>query len=450
MNNQTIYWLWIQQAIGYASHKLARIAERYTFAEDFYRAPLEEKLCVKGFGEVFRARLEDTLLDNAAAIIKRCRESGIDIVSYGDEQYPERLRAISAPPAVLFVKGSPEALSAEFSIAIVGTRSASTKGRETAYRIASEFAKQDVCVVSGGARGIDTQAHLGALHGGGETVCVLGCGHECGYMKEYDYLKETIARRGAVISEYPPDYRPSRLTFPQRNRIISGLSKGVLVIEAGQRSGSLITVDAALEQGRDVFAVPGDVSNPGSIGTNALIKDGAKPVTSAGDVLSEYLGVSEQPEPAKAGADQLSLFDFSAYIDSMLPKEDAPDEVVARPAISRAAKKQAAAVTAKAVGAADKPKKKSPEKPKKPKKTEKTAETKHVQRQETSTPPSLLDDISDNAAKFLSALGGGELHIDEIADKAGLSVGAVHAAATELEMNDIIEALPGRRYKIKQ
>ena len=203
-----------------------------------------------------------------------------------DPAYPENLRTIDAPPPVLYLRGD---LLAEdrWSVAIVGTRRASIYGREVAHRVATELAQHGVTVVSGLAIGIDTVAHKAALAVGGRTVAVLGSGLDQIYPPGNRGLAHTITEQGALLGEYALGTRPEAGNFPPRNRIISGLSKGTIIVEAGQRSGALITARFAAEQGRDVFAVPGNILNPGSAGCNHLIQQGATPLLAVQDVLDQ-------------------------------------------------------------------------------------------------------------------------------------------------------------------
>lgn len=232
----------------------------------------------------------------ADRIIEECHKKRIKIITLSDDEYPEMLKYITDPPIVLYVRGS---IPKSNSIAIVGSRKASGYGIETANKMAYNLALSDICIVSGMARGIDTAAHAGALEAGGETVAVLGCGADVPYPPENASIMERIAGSGAVISEYPPGTPPSTYNFPDRNRIISGMSIGTLVVEAGMKSGSLITANYALEQGRDVFAIPGNINNYNSMGTNKLIKDGAKLVLSVDDILDE-LSFGSSPVVKKA------------------------------------------------------------------------------------------------------------------------------------------------------
>lgn len=468
----------MQQAVGYGSAAILTITERFTFAEDFYRVPLSEKLHSLGRYRSLPQTLGNTDLRNCADIIKRCEKLRIEIVAYGDAAYPELLRHIDSPPAVLFVKGEPAVLSHELCLGVVGTRRASEAGRKNAFRLSYKLAREDICIVSGGAVGIDTQAHLGALRAGGKTICVLGCGHAYPYLPQYDDIKrETVKTGGAVISEFPPDMPPSKRTFPMRNRLISGLSKGVIVIEAGFRSGSLITAHQALEQGRDVFALPGSISDPNSIGTNELIKEGAIPVTRPEDILSVYRGVSDIPArdsekpskpesvtekdeklepkppkketpaelpydeetPAAEVREQFGELDVSVFLDYFMAfdKGAATSKSAAK---ERKRRTEAASAVTRAPRAAEKHSAKPSAA--RPERYEPVPAPK-AQAQAT-----IPEDISENAAKIMRALSSGELHIDVIAEKTGLPISAVHAAATELEMSDLVECLEGRRYKL--
>ena len=231
----------------------------------------------------------------------RLQKAGVQVLTWPSPDYPERLKNIYHPPPTLYLKGSLIPAD-EWAVAVVGTRRATVYGKEAARHIAGELARAGVTVVSGLARGIDAVAHQAALDAGGRTVAVLGCGVDVAYPTQNRRLMQRILEQGAVLSEYTLGTPPEARNFPPRNRIISGLSLGVLVTEAGTRSGALITVDFAAEQGRDVFAVPGSVLNKGSKGTNALIQDGAKVVLGPEDILVELnlTMVSEQAEVRQA------------------------------------------------------------------------------------------------------------------------------------------------------
>ncbi len=231
--------------------------------------------------------LDETRSDGPDREIARARRNGWSLVQIGTETYPALLAQIHDPPVLLWVRGALP--PAGLPIAVVGSRFGSAHGRLTALRIAGGLAEAGATVVSGLARGIDAEAHRGALQARGRTVAVLGCGLDVGYPPEHAALAEEISQTGAVVSEFPPGTRPGPHNFPRRNRIISGLCVGTVVIEAAERSGSLITARHALEQGREVMAVPGRSDSPVSAGTHRLIRDGARLVTSAAEVLVELL-----------------------------------------------------------------------------------------------------------------------------------------------------------------
>lgn len=430
MNNQTVYWLWIQQAIGYSSNRISKILEHYTFAEEFYRSSFEDKLACGCFGKGDLSALKNLSLDKAAAIIKRCERCNIDIVTIGDIYYPDRLKNIPDPPVALFVKGDASVLSDDLSIAMVGTRSATPYGRKTAFDFAYNLSKNGVTIISGGALGIDTCSHRGALQAGGKTICVLGCGLEYGYLRDNEPMRREIAKNGAVVSEYPPDMPASRFTFPCRNRIISGLAKGVLVVEAGERSGSLITANLALEQNRDVFAVPGNAAKSVSFGTDRLIEDGAKSCTSAYDILEEYNKryVSDKMcPPPVVKIEPLTLFESEENQSVDINRKD---NKISKSNKEKNKKKSGNGKSGKEI---DKDKDKD----------------------SWSEPiPKLSDDelcdLSENAKIIIRLFDENEIHIDTITEKAGLPIGAVHSAVTELEMFDFIESLQGRRYKLRK
>jgi DNA processing protein len=210
----------------------------------------------------------------------------ISSVSPSDACFPTALAAIHDPPHRLWIRGDINALHAP-SVAIVGSRAASPYALEVARRLGADLARRDIAVVSGLARGVDSAAHRGALEGGGVTIAVCGCGVDVIYPAEHRALADGILERGALVSEFGPGMRPLKQNFPQRNRIISGLSLAVVVVEAAEGSGSLITADFALEQGRAVLAVPGNVLGGRNFGAHALLRDGAKLVECADDILEE-------------------------------------------------------------------------------------------------------------------------------------------------------------------
>ncbi len=242
----------------------------------------------------------------AELVAEECGRRGVGLVGLGDPAYPRLLRGTVDPPLVLFARGAPEAW-AQPCVALVGSRAALPYSRAVARRMAGELAAAGVCIVSGLARGIDAEAHRGALEAGGRTVAVLGSGHARLYPRGHEELAEAIVRAGgAVLSEHPPRQGARPFLFPRRNRVVAGMSQAVLVIAAGERSGALITADWALGEGRPVLAVPGPVDRADADGANRLIQDGAPLVRSAEDVLAalELDGPppAPPPDPPRGGA----------------------------------------------------------------------------------------------------------------------------------------------------
>lgn len=265
-------------------------------------------------------------MQESVIMSEQSEKKGIRIVPIDDQEYPEFLRYIHDPPLVLYVKGK---IPSGLCMAVVGSRKASGYGTDTAFRLSSDLAKEGIIVVSGMARGIDTAAHTGALHAEGQTIAVLGCGPDIAYPPENRGLMERIANHGAVISEYPPGVVPQTYHFPVRNRIISGISMGVLVVEASHKSGSLITAQAALDQGRDVFAVPGNINHYNSMGTNKLIKEGAKLVLNAEDILEEIPWRLETVTMSGKGEKPNKLSNEENRVIQILRNEDLYDDQIA-------------------------------------------------------------------------------------------------------------------------
>jgi DNA processing protein len=259
--------------------------------------------------DLVEAGLSATLADRVAAIRQKVElekiwqnieNQGIQVLTWDDEDFPQRLREISQPPPVLYLRGEflPED---HFAVAIVGTRRVTSYGRQVTEEIATSLAAGGITIVSGLARGVDSIAHQAALKAGGRTLAVLGSGVDKIYPPEHRTLATQITGRGAVISDYAPGTPPESSNFPPRNRIISGLSMAVLVVEAGRTSGALITAEFAAEQGREVFAVPGNILAPQSKGTNKLIQQGAHPLLSTQDILQalNLTRVSQQKKARK-------------------------------------------------------------------------------------------------------------------------------------------------------
>lgn len=261
--------------------------------EQVFRSSLNDLMQVEGVGK--KVASEILKLDVEKHIEREWNfvdKLGLEVLSLECPGYPPLLKAIYDPPPVLYFKGKN---LDEFPVplAVVGTRKPTNYGRIVTEALCESLSAMGICIVSGLARGIDTLAHKSALKTGGETIAVFGCGLSHIYPPENRYLRDKIVDRGTIVSEFPATMRPDRNNFPARNRVISGLSHGTLVIEAGEKSGALITAEFALEQGREVFAVPGNINSPNSKGTNRLIKNGAVIVESADSIVQE-LSVSVQ------------------------------------------------------------------------------------------------------------------------------------------------------------
>ena len=287
MNGNTVYWIWLSMALG-AAARVDEILACFPSPKEIFEADKTEKIISGIFSKNQLEKLEKTSIKNAQSAIEICNRNGWKIFTPDDTEYPDALRYLADRPLVLFVDGDISFMNSSISVGVVGTRKPSYESAEIARRICSGIAATGAVVISGGALGIDSAAHEGALSANGKTVCVMGCGLGCGYLRENEDLRRRISRSGALVTEYPPLMGVTRSSFPERNRIISGMSMGVLVVEAGEKSGSLITARKANEQGRDVFAIPGSVLSTAYTGVNRLIRDGAKAVTCAEDILSGY------------------------------------------------------------------------------------------------------------------------------------------------------------------
>lgn len=320
------YWIILSVVQGIGIHKKLELLTIFGDAQKVFEAEKDALLRAGLTAENYEQLNSDIVKEEAKRILDLCQKKNIKIVTMMDSEYPEMLKYIYDPPIVLYVKGD---IPQSNAVAVVGSRRASGYGIETAFKLSSGLAQAGVLVVSGLARGIDTAAHCGALNESFTTVAVLGCGVDIPYPPENKSLMERIIQWGAVISEYPPGTPPAPYNFPSRNRIISGMSLGTLVVEAGLKSGSLITAKYALEQGRDVFAVPGNINHLNSMGTNRLIKDGAKIVLGVDDILEELnfgLAPVEKVKVKKGKASDNDLNDEGRKIINALKIEDLYDE----------------------------------------------------------------------------------------------------------------------------
>lgn len=287
MNRTELANLYFLHSIkGIGNRTLWKIKRELGGFKNCFEADLD---CLRrsSLSEAIVAKISDARLDSDPQLmLQQLAGNDINICCVEDDDYPDLLRSIFDPPYLFYYRGEISILN-RLCISIVGSRAATNYGKAIARRFGSELAKQGITVVSGMARGIDTQAHFGALDAGGKTVAVMGSGLDIVYPPENRNLYERIGENGLLLSEFAPQTRPEPGNFPMRNRTIAGLSRGVVVVEARQKSGALITADFALEQGRDVFAIPGQINSKNSEGTNYLIQQGACLVTSIENILEE-------------------------------------------------------------------------------------------------------------------------------------------------------------------
>lgn len=301
------YWLWLTTLEGVSLREQAMLLRHFGAADEVYFAGSDALTLLDGLTDRARAALQNKELNAADRLLSECYEKDISICTMQDAAYPDRLRSIALPPPVLYTVGRMIDFDTQPTIAVVGTRSATAYGLRTAKRLGYQIGRCGGTVVSGMAKGIDAAAMEGALSAGAPVAGVLGCGVDVVYPKENGALFRDVARWGCLISEYPPGTPPIGSHFPQRNRIMSALGLGTLIVEAPERSGALSTANHALEQGRDVFAVPGNIDNPASYGTNRLIRDGAILAANGWDVMREYAALFPGRVRYQPGGQKLDL-----------------------------------------------------------------------------------------------------------------------------------------------
>ena len=418
MNGAARYWVWMQGALG-AGKRCGDIINAFGGPRGLYESPDSERYVCGLFTLKQVEALSRFTLEDADRIIAACDKNGWTVLTPDMPEYPARLKELAAMPMALYVSGDVNVLSAEPMISIVGTRNVSAYGAKVASGLAYSLARAGFTVVSGGAIGVDSIAHRGAMSAGGRTVAVLGCGLGSAYLRQNEPLRREIAANGALVSEFMPFTGASKSTFPMRNRIISGISPGTVVVEAGVKSGSLITAHAALEQGRDVFAVPGDVTDAEYSGTNGLIRDGATPVFSSRDVMSFYAGAYPR------------IAEFLAGLDKK-------DREKARRLAKEEAERAAAGMNSK----------KSQNKSEPYGKSALRAAAGRTEAPAARVIPPAPDGISAAAASVYKVLSFDPSDADEVCLKTGLNAGDVLAALTELELFGAVTTQDGKKFFI--
>jgi DNA processing protein len=303
--DEILPWLRLCRA-DLPARRVVALLERYRSPDALLARPASELCAAGGLLPAMAERLAEAATAECATELAVIERLGVTVLPFTDESYPARLKEIADPPPVLFLRGALQPRDAA-AVAVVGTRRPTSYGKQIAERFGRELAEAGLTVVSGLARGIDTAVHRGALAAGGRTLAVLGSGVDVLYPPENARLATQVAEAGALLSESPIGAPPDAWRFPARNRIISGLSLGVLVVEAGERSGALVTAGLAGEQGREIFAIPNSLGNPQGRGTHGLIKDGAKLVESLEDILDELRVPGPRPAPAQLVMPELSL-----------------------------------------------------------------------------------------------------------------------------------------------
>lgn len=408
-----IHWIWLATRPHVADWVKADLVRHFGDAESVYFAA--DWAGVEGLTAEGVEALQDRNLREAEQILDECDRAGLRVLTWQDAAYPKRLQNIPDPPLVFYYKGKLPDFDALPIIGVVGTRKASAYGLTAAKRLGYQIARCGGVVVSGMAAGIDGMSMRGALTAGGTVIGILGCGADMVYPLSNRALFADTERYGCILSEFPPGTPPRGWNFPKRNRIISGLSCGVLVVEAPEKSGALITARQAADQGRDVFVVPGNIDVDTFVGSNRLLRDGAIAVSSGWDILSEYEGQF----PGK-----IRRFDRTSSLTAY------PDEV----------EKEAAKVAQKPVLPKEKP-------------SRKQKHDKKVIDNGATTPYIDLNDIlpglSADEQTIVTAIGTEPRLVDDVIAATDLSAGKVLAMLTLLEVKGVVRRLPGRQVTLK-
>lgn len=417
-----IHWIWLAHRPGVNDRLKARLLEHFQDAEEIFFADREAFAHFEEMTEEAAEGLLDKDLTGAEAIEDTCDRLKVQILTFQDAAYPARLKNIPDPPVVLYYKGQLPELDALPVIGVVGTRKASAYGMTTAKRMGYQIGKCGGVLVSGMAYGIDGMAMAGALSAGQKVVGVLGCGVDIVYPVSNQGLFRDVEQYGCILSEFSPGTPPVKWNFPRRNRIISGLSNGVLVVEAPEKSGALITARLAAEQGRDVFVVPGNIDMPSFVGSNRLLRDGAIMVSTGWEVVSEY----------------------EALYPGKIHREDRPSRQRAYPEDLEQAVLEREKTTPKVA--------QEPRQPRKKSNLKKNLEKKGIDNGQSTAYSDVNDDLpklSPEEQTVVSALKTGERLVDEVIAETGMTTGKLLAVLTMLELKGVIKRLPGKRIALR-
>ena len=442
--DRNVKWMWLSLKLSAASPVFSSLLQKFGDIDRIYSAEADEYINA-GIGERYAEMLSEKSTKEARVVISYCRKYNVQTIAYDDENYPKSLRSLKNPPILLYVAGRMPDLNRNLCIAVVGTRKMSEYGMRHAYKISYEMASAGAVIVSGMALGIDGISACGAISAGGKTIAVLGCGIDVVYPKEHATLEKIIMHNGAVITEYPPSTKPVGSQFPVRNRLISGLSQGTLVVDADIGSGAMITAKEAILQGRDIYAVPGNIDGRNTSGTNSLIRDGAQAVLCGRDIIQNYTYIYRDTlDPSRlAKAEKTSDIDLRAVRDmevSVRYYSEKPQERADLSAeISEMGQKKRAAKRA--------------EMPKKS--AEQTAVTEENKRLtvEVKEEPRVADkslDIINSLTQNQRAVFN-EIPLDKPITvdglvKLGFSMGEIMSSLTILEIKGLISSLPGALY----
>ena len=397
------YWIWLSGADVSARAK-AQLFKHFGGAREAFMAPEGSYAGVDGLSARERERLEVRDLSAIDRILEECQRQNLDVITYQDARYPRRLRNIFSPPAVLFVRGKLPTVDEEAAVAVVGTRKASLYGMKMAGRISAEIVRSGGIVISGLTRGIDHAAAEGALRADGTVLAVLGTSHE----KDSCPLSQDVAVKGAVISEYPPTMEMKKSFFRERNRVSAGLSLGVLAVEAPAGSGTALFVEEAAEQGKEIFAVPGNADASNSSFTLEMLRDGAKLVTCGWDVVSEFVYL--HPDKIHPPADNAKAA-AKAYKKEREFESKIADRMAARQNETK-------------------------------KVVDKENDKGYIDLKEQ------LSQLSEQQLQIITAIDSDASHIDDIIEATGLSAAAVLAQLTVLEIKGYVRRQAGRRFSL--
>ena len=416
-----VHWIWFAHRPGLTDRMKMTLLRHFQDPEELYFADSGAVDPVEGLTQEAKESLRDKVLTEAEKILETCRQKRIHLLTIRDAGYPAKLKNIADPPVLLYYKGTLPDFDGSPVIGVVGTRKASAYGLTAAKRMGYQIGRCGGIVVSGMAKGIDAMAMSGAMTAGETVVGVLGCGADIVYPLSNSGLFRDTEDYGCILSEFAPGTPPVAYHFPKRNRIIAGLSNGVLVVEAPEKSGALITARQALDQGRDVFVVPGNIDVPSFEGSNQLLRDGAIPVFSGWDVVSEYEAL--YPDKIHKSTDPSHQ---RAY----------PDEVLRASELDK--------IPAKVAQKALQPEKK-PSKQEKDKK-----------KVIDNTAPSPYSDVNDTIPQLsaeekiiVAALKNGERLVDDMIAETGMTTGKLLATLTMLELKGVLRRLPGKRISLK-